>query len=101
MGRGWPALLAGITLLAGAGVRLLGGDALVSTSLVYARNAPEEIPGNRTPEDAVRSFYLMLDRGLYEEAWAVSVEPDWAGRALVPYGEAVSAGTAPAGPGSS
>jgi hypothetical protein len=94
----WLALLAGILVVAGAVVRLLGGDALISTSLVYARSSPEEIPGTRTPEDAVRSFYLMLDRGMYEQAWAIAVEPDWAGRALVPYGQAVNAGLGTAAP---
>lgn len=96
--RGRLALLLGVLLLAGAVVRLLSGEALISTTLVYAKSTPEEIPGNRAPEDAVRSFYLMLDRGMYEEAWAITVEPDWAGRAYVPYKEAVSPGPAPAAP---
>ena len=94
--RVWLVSLIALLFLAGAGARFLGGDALVSTTLVYARSLPEEIPGTRSPEDTVRSFYLMLDRGLYEEAWAIVYEPDWAGRAYVPYKEAVTAGPAPA-----
>jgi hypothetical protein len=35
---------------------------------------------------------------MYEEAWAIVAEPDWAGRAYVPYKEAVTAGVVPAAP---
>jgi hypothetical protein len=96
--RAWLVPLVVVLFLLGAIARLAGGDALVSTTLVYARSVPEEIPGNRTPEDTVRSFYLMLDRGLYEEAWSITVEPDWAGRAYVPYKEAVTAGAGSVAP---
>jgi hypothetical protein len=96
--RAWLAVPIGLLVLAGAAARLLGGDALISTTLVYARSIPEEIPGTATPEDAVRSFYLMLDRGLYEEAWAIVAEPDWARQSYVPYKEAVTPGPGPATP---
>jgi hypothetical protein len=92
------ALLPVVLFLGGAAARLAGGDALISTTLVYARSVPEEIPGTRTPEDTVRSFYLMLDRGLYEDAWAIAVEPDWAGRAYVPYREEVTPGAGATAP---
>jgi len=96
--RTWLIPLIALLFLGGAVVRLVGGDALISTTLVYARSMREEMPGTATPEDTVRSFYLMLDRGLYEEAWEIAVEPDWAGRAHVPYKEGVSAGPAAAAP---
>lgn len=90
-----PALILAVLFLAGAVVRLLGGDALISTTLVYSKSAPEGIPGTGTPEDTVRSFYLMLDRGMYAEAWDLVVEPDWTGLALVPYTQAVVPGVPP------
>jgi hypothetical protein len=96
--KAWLAFLLGALLLAGAVIRLLLGEALVSTTLVYARSTSEQIPGARTPEDAVRSFYLMLDRGMYEEAWDIVAEPNWAGQAYVPYREAVTPGLGAAAP---
>jgi hypothetical protein len=71
-----PALLL-TALAAGALLRAGSGAALVSSNLVYAAALPAALPGTRTPQDTASSFYLLLDRGEYEEAWDLALEPDW------------------------
>lgn len=80
---------------AGAFLRFAGGRALISTDLVYAKGGEQKLPGTRTPEDTVRSFYLLIDRGSYEQAWEMSVEPNWKGVSFVPYKDEVVAGSSP------
>jgi hypothetical protein len=88
-----PTVLLFVLFAAGAFLRFAGGRALISTDLIYAKGAQQKIPGTRTPEDTVRSFYLLVDRGLYEQAWEISVEPNWKGVSFVPYKDEVVAGS--------
>jgi hypothetical protein len=78
-----PALLLA-ALAAGALLRAGSGTTLVSSNLVFSAGLPAALPGNRTPEDTARSFYLLLDRGEYEKAWDLALEPDWNGGTRVP-----------------
>jgi hypothetical protein len=62
---------------AGAAARLLSGNALLHTDLVYYPAKKERIPGADSPENAARSFYLYIDAGMYDEAYEISLEPSW------------------------
>jgi len=64
-------------LLVGLAVRLMSGNAVIQTDLVYSPGIEERVPGAGTPEDAVKSFYLLIDRGGYEKAYELVLEPDW------------------------
>jgi hypothetical protein len=64
---------------AGAAARLLSGNALLQTDLVYSPARKERIPGAGSPEDAARSFYLYVDAGMYDEAYDTSLEASWVG----------------------
>jgi len=58
-------------------VRTLSGNAPISPNLVYSPGIREKIPGTRTPEAAVKSFFLSIDSGDFETAWELLLEPDW------------------------
>lgn len=64
---------------AGVFIRLLGGVSIISTDLVYYPGEMQNPTGSKTPEEAVKSFYVLIDRGEYEKAWELSLEPDWTG----------------------
>jgi len=86
-------------LLIGAFVRLAGGHALISANLTYSSGTTNVLPGIGTPEDTVTSFYGFIGKGLYANAWEISIEPDWTGQATVPYKTEVkpSLASSPAG----
>jgi hypothetical protein len=86
------ALLA--ALLAGAILRAAGGGTLLSSSLVYSAPVKRTAPGSGSPADAVRSFYILLDRGEYAAAWELAREPDYTGNGNAPYRSEVRAGAA-------
>jgi hypothetical protein len=46
---------------------------------VYSPGLRTTFPGTKTPENTARSFYLYIDRGAYDRAWELSLEPDWTG----------------------
>jgi hypothetical protein len=60
---------------AGAAVRILKGNSLLQTDLVYSPARKERFPGTKDPESTARSFYMYLDDGLYEKAYDISLEP--------------------------
>jgi hypothetical protein len=60
---------------AGAASRLLSGNALLHTDLVYSPAQKERIPGAFSPESAARSFYLYVDAGMYDKAYEIILEP--------------------------
>jgi hypothetical protein len=72
------AVAAVLAAAAGAAARLLSGNALLHTDLVYSPARKERIPGAGCPEDAARSFYLYVDAGMYGEAYDISLEASWA-----------------------
>jgi len=77
-----PGLLILVFLLTlGLFIRLLGGVPIISTDLVYSPGKSQNPTGSKTPEDAVKSFYIFIDNGAYEKAWELSLEPDWKGGA--------------------
>ncbi len=97
--RAFAAIALPAALLLGALLRAAGGTALLSTNLTYGAAASGPLlPGARTPEDAARRFYLLVDRGEYGQAWELALEPDWAGGARLPYRRAL-APPAPGEPG--
>jgi hypothetical protein len=84
------AVVFGILLAGGAFLRLLSGGPLVQTDLTYSAAKKEKLPGIKTPENTVRSFYFFIDNGSYEEAWNIILEPDWTeGESSVSYFEDV------------
>ena len=84
------AFVFGILLAGGAFLRLLSGNPLVQTDLTYSAVKKEKLPGTRTPENTVRSFYLFIDNGSYGKAWNIILEPDWTeGESSVSYLEDV------------
>jgi hypothetical protein len=64
-------------LIVGAVLRLLAGDSILFANLVYAPSGRMRYPGNRTPEEVVKTFYLAVDRGDYSKAYENILEPDW------------------------
>jgi hypothetical protein len=94
-GPGSLPIVLGALIVAGAVLRMASGDSVLITDLVY-RTGPSggkaRYPGNRTPENALTTFYLAIDSGDYERAYGVLLEPDWtAANKPVPYREAVAA----------
>jgi hypothetical protein len=75
--RGIVAIAVVLVAVAGAAVRVLSGNALLHTDLVYSPAQKERIPGATSPENAARSFYLYIDSGLYDKAYDISIEPQW------------------------
>ena len=76
----------------GAAVRLIGGVPLLQTELalpVPAR-ALADAPAAGGPEQVVAAFYASLQRGEYDKAWEVSLEPDWAAARTASYAEEVA-----------
>jgi len=45
--------------------------------MVYKAAGEVSFPGTKTPEDTAVSFYMYIDRGMYEEAYDISIEPDF------------------------
>jgi methenyltetrahydromethanopterin cyclohydrolase len=66
-----------LSLLGSQFVRLAGGHALISANLTYSSGTTNVVSGTGTPEDTVKSFYGFIGKGLYANAWEISVEPDW------------------------
>jgi hypothetical protein len=64
-------------IAAAAAARLMSGNALLHTDLVYSPSREERIPGAASPECAAISFYLYIDAGKYGEAYEISLEPTW------------------------
>lgn len=73
-----PVTLLLFFLAAGAFFRVVGGNRIILSDLVYSPCVQKIFPGTRTPENTARSFYLHVDRGEYDRAWELSLEPDWA-----------------------
>jgi len=86
-----PAVALAAAFLAGALLRAAGGGALFSSSLVFSAPRKQAAPGSGSPADAVRSFYILLDQGDYEAAWALAREPDYTGSGNAPYRSEVAA----------
>ncbi len=84
-GRARLILLLPAALALGLVIRAAGGAAIFPSAIVYAAGGPESVPGAQTPEDAARSFYLLLASGEYGKAWELALEPDWSNGAEVPY----------------
>jgi len=76
----------------GSILRLLSGYTLLNSNLTYAAGKKEKLPGTRRPEDAARTFYMLIDRGEYERAWEISLEPDWSDGRPVGYREELFSG---------
>ena len=94
-GRWVAACLLAAAALAGLLLRAAGGVALFPAALVYAVPRRQAPPGSASPEDAVRSFYLLLDQGRYAEAWSLAREPDYTGTGNALYRSEVAAGPRP------
>lgn len=73
--RGMIAMAVVFAAAAGAAVRVLSGNAILHTDLVYSPAQKESIPGATNPESTARSFYLYVDGGMYDKAYDVSLEP--------------------------
>ncbi|MBN2324839.1 MAG: hypothetical protein JXQ30_13990 [Spirochaetes bacterium] len=74
-----PVVLLFCFVVAGVLLRILGGNRIVLTDLIYSPGVLKTFPGTKTPENSARSFYLHIDRGEYDRAWELSLEPDWTG----------------------
>ena len=85
-----PAAAFAAAVLAGGLLRAAAGGGLLSSNLVYSAPVRQAAPGSSTPADAVRSFYLSLDRGEYAAAWGLSREPDYTGSGNALYRSAVT-----------
>ncbi len=75
----------------GSLIRIIAGNALFSTDLTYSSGRKGKVPGTKTPQDTVKSFYMLIDSGNYEKAWEICLEPDWAGDRRVTYKDPVRA----------
>jgi hypothetical protein len=84
--RGTVLILAGVVAV-GAAVRLAGGVPLLQTELQFSAGgapAPSGAAAGVTADAAqaaAAAFYSCLAKGDYQEAWKVSLEPDWSGAA--------------------
>jgi hypothetical protein len=79
--RRWlPVILLFCFVVFGVFFRVIGGNRIIITDLIYSPGVQTVFPGARTPENTARSFYLHIDRGEYERAWELSLEPDWTGK---------------------
>jgi hypothetical protein len=79
-GKRWiPVVLLSCFVVFGAFFRVIGGNRVVLSDLIYSPGVKTTFPGTKTPENTARSFYLHIDRGEYDRAWELSLEPDWAG----------------------
>jgi hypothetical protein len=100
-----PLLIVVGVLVVGAAVRIAGGVPLVQTDLLMGSPAPGpesgsagRAPGDTSPESAAASFYEFVQKGEYDKAWDVALEPDWSGSAAgASYLKEVSATPRPAG----
>lgn len=79
----WVKILLPGFIVIGVVLRIVSGHPIILSDLIYAPGIRQTFPGTRTPENTVKSFYHLLDRGEYERAWEISVEPDWTGGDLV------------------
>ncbi len=80
MKRRWiPAVLFLCFVVFGAFLRVVGGNRIILRDLIYSPGVQTTFPGTKTPENTARSFYLYIDRGEYDRAWELSLEPDWTG----------------------
>jgi hypothetical protein len=78
--RSWiPIVLLLCFVVLGAFFRIVGGNRIILSDLVYSPGVQRTFPGTKTPENTARSFYLYIDRGEYDRAWELSLEPDWTG----------------------
>jgi hypothetical protein len=82
--RGALAVIVISVAAAGAVVRILSGNAVLHTDLVYSPVQKESIPGAKSPESTAKSFYMYIDSGQYDEAYDISLEPEW-GQGTVSY----------------
>jgi len=73
----FPALLFCFVLVAGTGVRFLGGNSLFSADIAYKSAGAVAYPGTKTASDTAVTFYMYIDRGQYNNAWEISMEPDF------------------------
>lgn len=72
-------------LFAGIFFRGASGFPLIQSELIYATPEDGKIPEPDSPAAAVKRFYLLFDRGMYEMAWEICLEPDWSGDRKVRY----------------
>jgi hypothetical protein len=79
----WVKTLLPCFIVIGVVLRIVSGHPVILSDLIYAPGIRQTFPGTRTPENTVKSFYHLLDRGEYDRAWEISVEPDWIGGDLV------------------
>ena len=56
---------------------MAGNVPLFFADMVYKAAGEVSFPGTKTPEDTAVSFYMYLDRGMYGEAYDISLEPDY------------------------
>jgi hypothetical protein len=82
-----PLLVCVIAL--GAAVRWAAGVPLFHTDLVMSPQAPVAAEAG-APEAAAASFYSFLQRGEFENAWKVSLEPHWAAAGGATYQQEVT-----------
>jgi hypothetical protein len=75
----WLKTLLPLFIVIGIVLRIVSGNSIILYDLIYAPGIRQTFPGTRTPENTVKSFYHLLDRGEYDRAWEISIEPDWTG----------------------
>jgi hypothetical protein len=63
--------------LTGVLTRVLSGTSILHSELIYSSGKKESLPGVKSPEAVVKSFYIFIDTGEYERAWEISLEPVW------------------------
>lgn len=78
-----------VVFLIGAGIRFAGDKPLLLADMVYRAAGEVAFPGTKTPEDAAVSFYMYIDRGMYDKAYEISIEPDFTEEGPAPFKEAV------------
>ena len=63
--------------LAGVFFRVVNGNKIISSDIVYSKRINSDVPILDTPENVVKAFYLYIDKGNYGKAWSISIEPIW------------------------
>jgi hypothetical protein len=59
-------------------IRIASGKPLISTNMLYIKSSKVGSLDNTKPEDIALLFYMYIDKGEYDKAWDISIEPDWA-----------------------
>lgn len=85
-------VIVSVVFLAGTGIRIAGNKAVLSADMVYRAAGEVAFPGTKTPADAAVSFYMYIDRGMYDKAYEISIEPDFTEEGPAAFKEAVEGG---------